>query len=74
MPAGYTATGWDGRPVTDEAALRLYWARENGYTGPIDQDGHPADDWDKDHSGELEWADGDDQDDEQGDTQAGESR
>lgn len=70
MPAGYTATGWDGRPVTDPAALRFFWARENGYTGPIDQDGHPADDWGKDHSGELEWADGDDQDD----TEAGESR
>lgn len=76
IPAGYAATGWDGRPVTDPAALRFFWARENGYTGPIDQDGNPADDWGNDHSGELEWADTDgvQLDDARGDTEAGEPR
>jgi hypothetical protein len=62
MPADYTATGWDGTPVTEPAGLRLFWARENGYSGPIDQDGYPTDDPDEDRSGELEWADGDDDD------------
>lgn len=55
MPSDYTATGWDGRPVTDEAALRLFWARENGY-----QDGHPVGDpFTEDHSAALEWGNGD---------------
>jgi hypothetical protein len=62
MPADYTATGWDGKPVTEPAGLRFFWARENGYSGPIDQDGYPTDDPDEDRSGELEWADGDDDD------------
>jgi hypothetical protein len=74
MPADYTATGWDGRPVTDPAGLRFFWARENGYSGPIDQDGNPADAWDDDRSSELEWADTDGQDVEQGAAQGGESR
>jgi hypothetical protein len=33
-------TGWDGTPL-DDAGRRLYALREDGYTGPIDQDGYP---------------------------------
>ncbi|MBL8929154.1 MAG: hypothetical protein JNL54_03410 [Kineosporiaceae bacterium] len=71
MPEDYTATGWNGQPVTDPAALRFFWARENGYNGPIDQDGHPTDDQDEDRSGDLEWADDDQDDDQGGDQLAG---
>lgn len=57
MPADYTAIGWDGELVRDPAALRCHWARECGYSGPIDQDGYPAEMGAQDHSDELVWAD-----------------
>lgn len=44
MPPGYTATDREGRPVTDEAALRVLWARECGYEGSLDRDGEPVGD------------------------------
>ena len=29
-------------PVTTDAHRRFFWLRENGWTGPIDQDGNPV--------------------------------